>query len=396
MTMTHAPNPTNNIDIDGLDQEEERNDEKDAINTPFDPKQVDIFAKKFTISSLIERLKYKELELTPDFQRRANLWDETRKSRLIESILLRIPLPSFYFREDKDGNYAVVDGLQRLCSIFHFINYTELNKATGAKVNSLRLSNLQYLKEIEDKDFSELDRVFTRRINELEIEANIIRSSTPKEVMFNVFARLNQGGLPLSPQEIRNAIYPGEWRTHVRTLSESDEFKDATKGKIPTDRQQDMEMVLRFIALWATTPKGQRKSGENLDKFLNETVDKKLNSWSSENWKEVKEAFFSCMDVAVKIFGKHAFRKSFNNNSLSPINKGIFEAQLIALSKLSQDDREILIGRKESICNKFGEEISNSYSKLSKSLRSGIGSADYSNSRIDELSRIFQEVLNAQ
>jgi hypothetical protein len=113
-----------------LDQEEERDDERDAINTPFDPKQVEITAKKFTISALLERLKHDELELNPDFQRRANLWDVKRKSRLIESILLRIPLPSFYFREDEKGNFSVVDGLQRLCTIFHFVEETLHNSSS--------------------------------------------------------------------------------------------------------------------------------------------------------------------------------------------------------------------------------------------------------------------------
>ncbi|MFZ2123366.1 MAG: DUF262 domain-containing protein [Rhodoferax sp.] len=379
---------------DGLDQEEERDDERDAINTPFDPKQVEITARKFTISALLERLKHDELELNPDFQRRANLWDEKRKSRLIESILLRIPLPSFYFREDENGNFSVVDGLQRLCTIFHFVDYAQLNRATGSKLVPLRLNGLQYLKDIEDNDFEELDRTFKRRINELEIEANVIRASTPKEVMFNVFARLNQGGLPLSPQEIRNAIFPGEWRNEIRRLSESKEFKKATGNRIPTERQQDMEMVLRFIALWALEPRGQREPNQILDKFLNDTVEKSLNTWNSKIWIEAQQAFFNTLETSVSIFGRHAFRKSYGINALKPVNKGVFEAQLIALSQLSKDQVEILIKKKNEVCEKFGIEIQNVDSRLSKALRSGTGHAESSNARIAELSKIFKDVLS--
>lgn len=378
---------------DGLDQEEERDDERDAINTPFDPKQVEIIARKFTISALLERLKHDELELNPDFQRRANLWDGKRKSRLIESILLRIPLPSFYFREDENGNFSVVDGLQRLCTIFHFVDYAQLNRATESKLVPLRLNGLQYLKDIEDSDFEELDRTFKRRINELEIEANVIRASTPKEVMFNVFARLNQGGLPLSPQEIRNAIYPGEWRNQIRSLSESNEFKKATGSRIPTDRQQDMEMVLRFIALWALIPKGQREPNQILDKFLNDTVEKSLNTWNSKIWNEARQAFFDNLESAVSIFGRHAFRKSYGTHALKPVNKGIFESQLISLSKLHKDQILYLINKKNEVCEKFGNEIENVESRLSKALRSGTGHAESSNARIFELSKIFKEVL---
>jgi hypothetical protein len=198
-----------NTEKPDLDFDEEEDVALDMIRTPFDPANVDIFDRKLTISSLLERLKHRELRLTPDFQRRANLWDAPRKSRLIESVLLRIPLPSFYFSEDSDGNFEVVDGLQRLCSIFHFVDHAALNKATGSKLDPLRLQGLQYLIEKEEKSFDELERSFQRRINELEINVNVIRATTPKAVMFNVFARLNQGGLPLAAQEIRNAIFPG-------------------------------------------------------------------------------------------------------------------------------------------------------------------------------------------
>lgn len=380
---------------EGLDPDEELDDERDKINTPFDPKQVDINTRKFTISALLERLKHRELELNPDFQRRAHLWDTERKSRLIESILLRIPLPSFYFREDENGNFSVVDGLQRLCAIFHFIDYSEINKATDSKLNPLRLEKLQYLKDLENRNFEELDRSFKRRINELEIEANVIRSTTPKEVMFNVFARLNQGGLPLSAQEIRNAIYPGEWRKHIRTLSESDKFLEVTGNRIPTERQQDMEMVLRFIALWALNFPFQRQSNQILDKFLNDTVELRLASWNAARWKDASQAFFHGLTAATEVFGKHAFRKSSGVEARTHVNKGVFESQLITLVSLSSSDLDLLIKRRDQVCKKFGKLIGNNNSRLSKALRSGTGHAESSNARIDELNKLFQGVLCA-
>lgn len=381
-----------------IDPEEERDNEKDTINTPFDPKQVDIIPRKFSINTMLERLIHKELDLSPDFQRRANLWNDQRKSRLIESILLRIPLPSFYFKEDTDGNFSVVDGLQRLCAIFHFINYKEINKATKANppLNSLRLIDLQYLKEIEGKEFSELDRAFQRRINELEIEANIIRSGTPKAVMFNVFARLNQGGLPLSAQEIRNAIYTGIWRDRIRNIANSIAFKTATKNKIPTERQQDMEMILRFFALYALDTKGQRPENEILDKFLNDTVEKRLPTWKDIDWNYAEQQFFRSLDAAIIIFGEHAFRKSYGNEAKTPINKGLFESQMLALSLLSDKEINLLIEKKNLIQDSFGKEIQNQSSKLNKALRSGTGHADSSNIRTAEFQKIFNEVIHAQ
>lgn len=380
-----------------LDQEEEQENEQEKINTPFDPKQVEIFPRKFTISALLERLTHSELNLSPDFQRRANLWDERRKSRLIESILLRIPLPSFYFKEDEDGNFSVVDGLQRLCAIFHFVKYSELNRVTSANppLNPLRLTDLQYLKDLNGKEFSELERQFQRRINELEIEANVIRSTTPKEVMFNVFARLNQGGLPLSAQEIRNAIYPGAWREKIRSIAISNNFLSATDGRIPTERQQDMEMVLRFFALYVLEPKGLRPSDQILDKFLNDTVENRLEKWNASDWLKAEKSFFRALKSVIDIFGEHAFRKSHAPNSRTPVNKGIFESQLLVVAALSDSEIKKLKQSRDKVSELFGQMIDDPASTLSRALRSGTGHAESSNARIQEFKNLFREILNA-
>ena len=383
------------IDQDGMDPEEERDSEAATVNTPFDPANVDIVDKKIAINTLLARLQHGELNLSPDFQRRANLWDEKRKSRLIESVLLRIPLPSFYFSEDNNGNFEVVDGLQRLCAIFHFVDHAKLNDATQAQLAPLRLSNLQYLTEMNGKSFAELGRPFQRRINELEINVNVIRATTPKEVMFNVFARLNQGGLPLSAQEIRNAIYPGEWRQHIRKFAEGSAFLTATNSKVPTDRQQDMEMVLRFVALWSLGEPFKRPANQVLDKFLNETVETRLKSWIVDDWNTARSAFIKGLEAATAIFEGHAFRKSFaGSKGKSPINKGLFEAQVLTLANLSLPKINKLIDCKEQVSTKFGALI-NSDSKFSIGLRSGTGHAESSNARIAGLQMIFKEVLDA-
>jgi hypothetical protein len=381
-------------DLSGLDIEEEMDNEGEKINSPFDPASVDILDKKISINALLERLIHNELNLSPDFQRRANLWDDVRKSRLVESMLLRIPLPSFYFSEDANGNFEVVDGLQRLCAIFHFIDHAALNKATSAKLNPLRLTGLQYLTENHNLSFSELSRPFQRRIKELEIHVNVIRATTPKEVMFNVFARLNQGGLPLSAQEIRNAIYPGIWRKQVRDLAEGRPFILATSAKVPTDRQQDMEMILRFVALWTLGRPFLRPGNQVLDKFLNDTVEYRLSSLSPAQWNDVIAAFNRGLTAATAIFQEHAFRKSYGNKAKSPMNKGLFEAQLVTLAELSDNDIENLTKNRHLVSHAFSELITKE-NKFTMSMRSGTGHAESSNARIAGLREIFHGVLHA-
>lgn len=381
----------NDTDESGLEKETDRGPE---IEVPFDPTKIDIIAKPMTISSLQDRLENDELDLTPEFQRQANVWDAKRKSRLIESILLRIPLPSFYFSEDGDGVYAVVDGLQRLCAIFHFMDCTHLNRITKAKLNPLRLTGLQYLHELDDLTFTELDRKFKRRVSELEITSNVIRANTPIAVKFNVFARLNQGGMPLVAQEIRNAIFPGNWRRHIREMAESDIFVRVTEGRIRTERQQDMELALRYVALWQLGKPFRRPANQTLDEFLNEVVEKKLTLWAPTKWKEVYDDFIRALNACKKVFGNHVFRKSWGNQYKSPINRGLFEAQLIALGGLSDEQLKFATTEKDKIIVGFAEAFKNDQD-FRNSLTYGTGSAEASDTRIAKMGHIVKEAIDA-
>lgn len=380
-------------DEDGLEPDESR-DPGTNIEVPFDPTKIDIIAKPMTISSLEGRLDNDELDLTPDFQRQANVWDVKRKARLIESILLKIPLPSFYFSEDLNGGYAVVDGLQRLCAVFHFKNAELLNSSTGASLAPLRLKGLQYLKELEGKAYPDLDRKFQRRISELEITANIIRANTPSAVKFNVFARLNQGGMPLNAQEIRNAIFPGEWRNELRRLAESDKFIKATDSKVQTSRQQDMELVLRFIALWQLGVPYRRPGNQTLDEFLNATVEQTLSRWSADKWKQAGEAFHHAIDATCQVRGKHAFRKSAGAQQRKPINRGLFEAELIVFGALDSETLSLATAQKLKVEELFITALAEN-KELIQSLLYGTGSAESSNARIAALNSVVTEAIHA-
>jgi hypothetical protein len=385
-------NSSEDADESGLEKEQDTGPAE--IEVPFDPTKIDIIVRPMVISSLQDRLVNHELDLTPDFQRQANVWNIKRKSRLIESVLLRIPLPSFYFSEDDDGSYAVVDGLQRLCAIFHFMEREELERATKSKLDPLRLVGLQYLKELEGLSFSKLDRKYQRRISELEITANIIRASTPPAVKFNVFARLNQGGMPLNAQEIRNAIFPGDWRDYLRRMGEHSEFLRVTGRGIRTERQQDTEMVLRFVALWQLGRPYKRPDYQTLDEFLNNTVENELVNWTKSQWQEVRGIFLRALDAASKVFGKHVFRKSHGNEYRTPINRGLFESQLIVLADLNEIELRKVISNKDECINRFANAL-----RIDEDFRRALlyatGSAEASNTRMRVMRRIVKETFNA-
>ena len=377
----------------GLEVEKVDEGPEGTIQVPFDPSKIDVITQSRTVDLLLTRLKEGELDLSPDFQRRNNIWDEKRKSSLIESMLLRIPIPSLYVSEDKDGDYTVVDGLQRLCAIAHFVDVASLNKAVKTKLNPLRLTGLQSLLDHKNKTFDELPRPLQRRIRETELTLHVIRASTPKAVKFNIFSRINQGGLPLTAQEIRNAIYEGQWRIRVRQLAESKAFKTVTEYKIKLERMEDIELVLRFVALYTFDSK--RPDDQNLDDFLNDTVEKRSALWEDAKWANIEALFYKSLAAAPRVFGKYAFRKYFGpNQSRRPINRGLFETETVLLARTSDEDLKLLASRSGSLLEKLANLFNGDYDFVNATLyATGRGSS--SNKRLEKLEQAFREVLNA-
>lgn len=364
------------------------------IRAPFDPSAIDVITQARTVDLLLTRLKEGELDLSPDFQRRANIWDEKRKTSLIESMLLRIPIPSLYVSENKAGDYTVVDGLQRLCAIAHFVKVEALNKSLATKLNPLRLNldGLQSLREYQGKSFDELPRPLQRRINETELTLHVIRPSTPSDVKFNIFSRINQGGLPLTAQEIRNAVYPGQWRDKVRGIAESNRFRDATQQKIKGERMEDIELVLRFVAHY--TLDGVRPDDQNLDDFLNNTVEKRSILWSDEEWFDIEHSFFRALEAGPRVFGRYAFRKYYGSGeSRRPINRGLFETETVLLARRSPQQLDALADRSERVLEGLARLFKND--EFTKALLYATGRGSSSNRRLDLLGKLFEEVLSA-
>jgi hypothetical protein len=306
--MTLLINKENGFD----DADEDENVEK--IN-PYDPKLIRVDTKTFSISQVNQMIIDEEIDLSPDFQRGFVWTDITRKSRLIESLLLRIPIPVFYFSQDEDGLFQVVDGVQRLTVINSFLK------------NEFKLKNLEYLTECNGKWFKNtkackednLDSMFTRRIQQTQLFINIIDPQTPGKVKYDIFKRINTGGKALNNQEIRNCLASASTRNLLRELSGSQNFKKATRGSISSTRMADDELILRFISFYLIdtnqSPIKEYKGG--MDSLLDDTVEF-LNKAGFSFMKELRSKFFLAMDNAYYLFGDNAFRKSVY------INKSLF------------------------------------------------------------------------
>ncbi len=325
----------------------------DAIIEPFDPERIDVITRNPTVDLLLSRIRGGRIDLQPDFQRHTGIWTEGAKSRLIESLLLRIPLPTLYAAESGDEVWSIVDGIQRLTTIAQFI-------APGLiAAKPLKLKGLEYLgSQYNGAGYDDLPGRLQTRLRETELVVHLIRQGTPEEVKFNIFARLNTGGLPLTTQELRHALIPGPARTILREWAESPEFIAATKGSVRSDRMADREMVLRFIAFRRI--EWQKYSSQDFDAFLREAM-RAMNDMSQEQLAELAADFLSSMRRSRDLFGANAFRKQYNNGRRYPINKALFEAVSVNVAELGAGQMAKLMDRREEVNARFASLIAGDY-----------------------------------
>ena len=335
---------TENAIIDDDDEEEpgvepEKEDEELKIETPFNPEKIKIQTRNIVVQQLMDRIKYGEIDLSPDFQRLRGIWDSKRKSRLIESLLLRIPIPVFYVAADDSDHWAVVDGVQRISTICDHIN------------NQYELKYLEYLTQFNGKTYSQLLRSMQRRISETELVVNVISSDTPEEVKFNVFSRINTGGLKLNSQEIIHAMYKDPARNYLRQLADSEEFKQATGNSISGKRMTDQEFVLRFLIFYIKS--WEKYKARDFQGNFGETMNK-INQMNDDQRNGITKDFKKSMRASFAIFGSKAFRKpTTKHNQTSPINRSLFEIWSVPLARYSEDQIKTLISDKDTIQERF-------------------------------------------
>ena len=352
-------------------------EEEERFTDPFDPEEISIDTKPVPMETCLRRLKQKTIKLNPDFQRN-EVWDNIRKSQLIESLMLKIPLPMFYVSADEKNNYTVVDGLQRLSTIRSFILGDAYLKDPlyAIEGDGFKLQGLEFWKDYEDRRFNELPAYIQNRILETVFTFTVINPGTPEEVRRNIFNRINKGGLPLSSQEIRNALYMGHSTRLLKELSQYPEFLSATSGSIKSLRMEDRELILRFLAFLVRDYTTYTRT-VGIDSFLSDTMmiinalpdlntlelrrilakDKekriKIDEINRLTIAEMTELFRKGMDRSSALFGRHTFRKSYGENPRSSINKSLFEMWGVLLANLSAEAFEKLQGNKEALLSEY-------------------------------------------
>jgi len=352
---------------------------------PFDPEKISIDTKPITMDTVLRRLEQGSIILNPDFQRN-EVWTQEKKCRLIESLMLKIPLPMFYVSADENGIFYVVDGLQRLSTLRSFVlgdKFLE-TKESRYKGAGFKLEKLEFWGDAYNNlMFHELPTNITNRILETQFTFTIINPGTPEEVKRNIFKRINTGGEPLKPQEIRHALYIGESTTVLSKLSIKNSFLKATDNSVKSNRMMDRELILRFLS-FVVRDKKEYPQNNDMDSFLSDTmrimntmptlneIDGSAIFKSNRNPKGIdkdsilikdlnhlEKIFELAMIRAHKLFGVHAFRKSYGDKRRTPINKALFEVWSVLLSQLSEESFSELLKNKTGLFNEYHQFLEN-------------------------------------
>jgi hypothetical protein len=352
-----------------------------------------LWSTDWTTETIISQLKKGNIELSPNFQRR-DAWGTDRKSKFIESIILGLPIPQIILaeRKDKRGSYIVIDGKQRLLSIRQFC-VTDDNDT----FEPLKLARLKVLNDLNALTYSELEKKadFSRYISAFEnqaIRTVIIRNWPNQNFLYTVFLRLNTGSLPLSPQELRQALNPGSFTTFADIFSsETQLIRDALRIKKPDYRMRDVEVVVRFYAFKNFI---ESYTG-NLKDFLDATCEILNKQFDKDNTKIIQqsEELKLAIDSTFKIFGDNAFNKYSNGEYTGVFNRPVFDIMTFYFSV--PEIRDEALNRSKEVVTLFESLCTNDIDFL-KSLEASTKNVEPTAKRYFEWGKGLKAVLNKE
>lgn len=302
-----------------LEDEDEASDNNTDISSY---SQAVLHASDWTVGTIIDQLDRKNIELNPRFQRR-DAWSRNRKSLLIESLILNLPVPQIVLAEKKDqrGRYIVLDGKQRLLSLLQFTGKSDTPN------NNFGLSGLEIRKDLLRKKYKNLDEN-PDLVDDLNAFLNytirtvVIKNWPNKDFLHTVFLRLNTGSVKLSPQELRQALFPGDYSNFLDDhASTSESLKALLGSKNPDSRMRDVEILSRFMSfqLFINKYNGRMKG------FLDECCEELNENWTSDEAtiRQTAVEFDEAVNVLIQIFGQESVARKDDSKSF---NRAIFDA----------------------------------------------------------------------
>jgi hypothetical protein len=276
------------------------------------------------------------LIIDPEWQR-SYVWDNKRASKLVESFLMDIPIPVVYLAKTDQGKYEVIDGVQRLTSVFNFFE------------NNLTLSGMEFFRDLNKKRFKELEQLRQSKLEDSTIRTFELSPRTSKNLLFIIFERLNTGGIALNEMEIRNCIYRGPLNDLIKELAHYPAFIECVDQSNISKRMYDRNLVLRFLAFFEKT---HRKAQSGLKDFLNGFLEDYYKAPAEKKLAEWRSRFEAAMRASRTVFGQNAFRlrttdSKGNGQWTRNVNAAIFQCVAVSfadhdLSKLTRCSDAIL------------------------------------------------------
>jgi hypothetical protein len=332
---------------------------------------------EYDLETLVKKIDKGIIKLDPDYQRR-HRWDDKTSSRLIESLILNIPIPTIYISQDVDVDseteeyrYSVIDGQQRLTAMYNFLK------------DKYALLGLDTLDELNGCLHKDLPPFLTRRLEERTVKCLRIDSTIDAQVKIDIFERLNSGSVKLEPQELRNAVYSGKFNILCKNLSANNDFRtllqinpDQPDANIRVRKMEDVELVLRFFTLIDENYQNYKKTKEKgFTDFLSDTMNHR-NQSSDADIDKFKEKFETTMQIILRDFGNTAFAKykyeSEDYKLQSRFNVAVFDALATSCHDLIfQEDIKEFSNKRDAYQELFSdaefyESISGSYLDTNK------------------------------
>jgi len=329
--------------------EDESDAEGDGTSQPF---SASIASRDWTAETLVSQMRKERIDLSPSFQRR-NAWLDNRKSKLIESMLLGFPIPQIVLAEKRDrpGQYFVLDGKQRLLALRQF--FADPSDARDEGFDRLRLGNLEVLSDLNREDFVGLEENhpdLAARLENHTIRTVVLSEWNSERMLLSLFLRLNTGSVPLSPQELRQALIPGAFIEWLDTESGNlPSLRRLLRNSHPDRRMADAELMLRHLA-FSTSPIEYRG---NLKQFLDDTSRVFNDNWASRKGEAVQAlgAFDESLTAAEDAFGEGVCRKWSGTRFERALNRAVFDVQIYSLS--FPEVREAIDGHVDEIVDGY-------------------------------------------
>lgn len=312
-------------------------DENDELNLDSKDKKLFVDKSDPDIETLFNRYKKGTLILQPKFQRKY-VMQKSLANKLIESLLLDVPLPMFYFAEEEGGKVSVIDGQQRLTSIFAFIDDRWTNEKNG-NISSFKLSGLKVLSDLNGKSFKDLNEENQNKILYTSVRVVTIKKESNPDLKFEIFERLNTGSTPLNEDEIRNTVYRGSFIDMLAELEEDKIFNELVNKPNFKNRMLYRGMILRFFAFYEKT---YLKYKPSMKQFCNKFLEEKRNI-NEKDVAKFKKVFKDTIELVKECFGKNAFRRIVKDESSNDcnivsntINMSLFDIQMCGFTKYSK------------------------------------------------------------